>query len=280
MDASIFEKHAPQLKQLSMLPLTHAPISILPYTGSFTVSFTTGISTSNIIWSTRDCSYACWRLATKPGTALLERRFSSHVLQSIETVEEWMSSKVSKMTKFFGNSSKWLNVESCLQYGYDKKNLFWVRVSELVIVKMQTRHNECPQCKTWALFWSEKVSERILQVINGVFKLSMNGCLTWRRILLMSRCEHEWQRALAFLTEEIATNSSPKLNMLYSAVAQALSCAILLHSPNRRRAAAVHRGGCCASSSWWIISPHWPSRLWQWQWQWLWLWQARRSDRK
>jgi hypothetical protein len=49
VDASIFEKHAPQPKQLSMFPLTHAPTSILPETGSFTMSFATGISTSNII---------------------------------------------------------------------------------------------------------------------------------------------------------------------------------------------------------------------------------------
>jgi hypothetical protein len=46
---------------------------------------------------------------------------SSHVLQAIETVEELMSSKVSKMAKFLGNSSKLLNVESCLQYGHDNE---------------------------------------------------------------------------------------------------------------------------------------------------------------
>jgi hypothetical protein len=32
MDASIFEKYAPQPKQLSMFPLTYAPTSILPET--------------------------------------------------------------------------------------------------------------------------------------------------------------------------------------------------------------------------------------------------------
>jgi uncharacterized protein (UPF0212 family) len=77
---------------------------------------------------------------------------STHVLQVIETVDELMSSTVSKMAKFFGNSSKFLNVESCLQYGHVNKNPFWVWASELAIVEMQTRHKECPQCNTWALF--------------------------------------------------------------------------------------------------------------------------------
>jgi hypothetical protein len=49
-----------------------------------------------------------------------KKSFSSHVLQEIETVEELISSIVSKMAKFFGNSSKFLKVESCLQNGHDK----------------------------------------------------------------------------------------------------------------------------------------------------------------
>jgi hypothetical protein len=62
-----------------------------------------------------------------------------------------------------------------------------VWASELAIVEMQTRHKECPQCNTWAWFWSEKKSEQILQVINGVITPSMKGCPTWWRILCMPR---------------------------------------------------------------------------------------------
>ncbi len=73
-----------------------------------------------------------------------------------------------------------------LQYGHVNENPFWVWASELAIIEMQPRHKECPQCNTWALFWSEKVSEQIFQVINGVITISLKGCPTRSRIQRIS----------------------------------------------------------------------------------------------